>query len=174
MKHIILLSLMFVSGIFAMAQTDNSLEVYILDPTGTDTNVRNSPKGKVVDKIPVDGEWILFVSHPRNGWWRIDDGEYYDAVPDTNPDSKPTSLKGSTTGYWVHYSCIGFTLVGGSHKLRATPSTKGKVTSVVDHEVDFHPLELKGEWVKIVSLDGKHTGWITQDMICSNPLTTCP
>ena len=26
MKHIILLSLMFVSGIFAMAQTDNSLK----------------------------------------------------------------------------------------------------------------------------------------------------
>ena len=174
MRRILFLATVMLASLWAGAQSNKSLEVYILDSSGTDTNVRNAPKGKVVDKISADGEWILYVSHPQNGWWRIDDGEYYDAIPDTNPDGEPIPLKGSTTGYWVHYSCIGFGLIGGKHQLRATPTTKGKVTSVVDTETGFHPLDIKGEWVKIVSLDGKLTGWIKQDLICSNPLTTCP
>ena len=31
-----------------------------------------------------------------------------------------------------------------------------------------------GKWVKVVTDDGRYTGWMLLDRICSNSLTTCP
>ncbi|MBP5359955.1 MAG: hypothetical protein J6129_00535 [Bacteroidaceae bacterium] len=179
MKNIFFIFCLLTGSLFAAAQSD-AIEVYILDASGTPTNIRSAPKGKVVDQVPVDGEWVFYVHSPRNGWWQIADGEYYDANPDNadeNGDWRHMDLRGSNSGYWVHYSCIGFGLIGGeeNHKLRVAPSNGSKVVyTVKTSEMYFHPIALKGEWVKVVSTDGKHTGWITRDMICSNPLTTCP
>ena len=177
MKRLFVFFLMVVGGFFAFAQTASSLDVYILDPTDTDTNVRSAPKGKVVAKIPAEGIWMLAVSKPRNGWWQINNGMYYDAVPDNNPDGDAfISLHGSTTGYWIHSSCIGFGLVGNGsgHKFLAAPDNKARAVYISRIDEQVHPLELRGDWVKVVTLDGKHTGWIPTYLICDNPLTTCP
>lgn len=179
MKKLFFIFCLLSGSLFAVAQSD-ALEVYILDASGTPTNIRNAPKGKVVDQVPVDGEWVFYVSNPRNGWWQIVDDAYYDANPDNadeDGDWPHKKLQGSQTGYWVHYSCIGFGLTGSvdEHKLRAAPGNNSKVVYTTHTtEEYFHPLAVKGTWVKVVSANGKHTGWIPRDMICSNPLTTCP
>ena len=177
MKRLFVLCIVVLGGLYAFAQTANSLEVYILDSTGTDTNVRNAPKGQVVDKLSAKGTWMLVVSKPRNGWWQINDGVYYDAIPDNSPEGDAfISLHGSSTGYWIHYSCIGFGLIGNGsgHTFRAAPDYKAPAVYTSQIDERLHPLELRGKWVKVATLDGKHTGWITMDIICGNPLTTCP
>ena len=77
MKKVFFLFYLLTASLFAVAQSE-TLEVYILDASGTPTNVRNAPKGKVVDQVPVEGEWVFYVGNPRNGWWKIVDDAYYD------------------------------------------------------------------------------------------------
>lgn len=59
-------------------------------------------------------------------------------------------------------------------KLYKTPSTKGKLVFKGEKYLDFHPIGIKGKWVKVESVDGKYTGWGLSDHFCTNPLTTCP
>ena len=72
-----------------------SLGVFTYDNSGKFTNVRNAPKGKVVDKIPTDVCAMIGVEKPTNGWWKLTDNTYETG----DFDGK---LKGSTTGYWIH------------------------------------------------------------------------
>ena len=48
-----------------------SLGVFTADNSGKFTNVRNAPKGKVVDKIPTSECAMMGVEKPTNGWWKI-------------------------------------------------------------------------------------------------------
>ena len=161
---------------FAMttyAQTGAS--AYIADVSGTPTNVRNAPNGKVVQKLPdVDGGYVVSLLEVKNKWWKID------PVVDVygGDEDETVQLKGSKTGYWVHYSVLGFGIAGDHENvLRETPSPKGKPLKVsVSYLIEetLRPLEVRGEWIKVVTTDGRYTGWMPIDKICSNPLTTCP
>ena len=51
---------------YAKAQV---LDVYTYDSNGTYTNIRNAPKGSVVDRIPTESTAMFDVETPRNGWW---------------------------------------------------------------------------------------------------------
>ena len=86
-------------------------------------------------------------------------------------------LQGSKTGYWLHNSLLQFGIAGEHENvLRATPSPKGKplkisVSTLMD---GLRPLEIRGEWIKVETINKRYTGWMPIDKICSNPLTTCP
>jgi len=59
--------------------------------------------------------------------------------------------------------------------LRTSPSHKAKAVKMrPSTELSFHPLAINGQWAKVVTSDGRSTGWMHRDKICSNPLTTCP
>ena len=141
---------------------------YIVDHDPT-TNVRNAPAGKVVATINNDGNgYVVSLLKEKNGWWQID--ATIDAEGD---DPHEIQLNGSKTGYWIHNSVIGFTAIGdGTAILYSGPSSKSR--KLCECVQLMHPLELKGNWVKVKTDDGKHTGWIHRDKICYNPLTTCP
>lgn len=165
-KHILLL---FAAMLLPMAINAQSVDVYIIDNDGPVTNIRNAPRGKVVTTLPTDQALVVTLLSAKGEWWKIDD-----MVEQYGDEEKEIELKGSKSGYWIHRSLLQFTIAGDPDgAMRAAPSAKAKAIKFSTNE-GFHPIAIKGNWVKAVSIDGKYTGWIHCDRICSNPLTTCP
>ena len=173
MKKIYFAALITVISLSVNAQT--VANAYIFDNSGTPTNIRHAPNGKVVQKLPdIDGGYVVSLLEVRNNWWKIDPIiEIYGDEEDAN-----VQLKGSTTGYWVHYSVLGFGIAGDHENvLRATPSPKGKLIKIAPSyliETTLRPIEIRGEWIKVITSDKRYTGWMPINKICYNPLTTCP
>lgn len=168
-KKILTTMALFAFAIFAKAQV---LGVFISDDTGTPTNVRNAPNGKVVAKLNPDSGIMLAVESQKNGWWKIENGYYSD--PDK--DFEDEYLTGSTTGYWIHYSvlALGTRNYGGQTlRLRKSPSARAASVYSFKEEIKLRPLEIKGDWVKVKTFDGKHTGWIEIEWLCGNSVTNC-
>lgn len=165
-KLFVLLMMMTCLSVGVSAQ---SLGVFTYDNSGKFTNVRNAPKGKVVDKIPTEVCAMIGVEKPTNGWWKII-GDTYDTGDDEG------TLKGSTTGYWIHYSVLamGTRNYGGQTLyIRQSPSASAPVVYKFKKEIRLRPMDIKGEWVKVQTFDGKFTGWIEEEWLCGNSLTNC-
>lgn len=165
-KLFVLLMMMTCLSVGVSAQ---SLGVFTYDNSGKFTNVRNAPKGKVVDKIPTEVCAMIGVEKPTNGWWKII-GDTYDTGDDEG------TLKGSTTGYWIHYSVLamGTRNYGGQTLyIRQSPSASAPIVYKFKKEIQLRPMDIKGEWVKVQTTDGKYTGWIEEEWLCGNSLTNC-
>ena len=170
MKKIFLLTLLSVIAISLQAKDD--VYAFISDPSGTPTNIRNAPNGKIVKTLKDNsGGFVVTLISAKNGWWKIDS-----EVEFWGDNEYEITLKGSSTGYWVHHSVLSFTIAGDpTNAIHARPSKTSKVIPIPDStEVRFRPLDRKGKWLKVVSTDGRVTGWLHSDQICYNPLTTCP
>ena len=126
MKKILLTTLIMFIAMSVYAQTGAS--AYICDYSGTPTNVRNAPNGKVVQKLSgIDGGYVVSLLEVKNNWWKIDPVIYLCG----DVEDETLNLKGSRTGYWVHYSVLGFGIAGEHENvLRETPSPKGKPLKV--------------------------------------------
>lgn len=169
MKRVLVTLVALVAVVVGYGQ---SLSVYISDSNGEFTNVRNGPKGKVVGKIPTSKIVMLTVVSPKDGWWQIDEGKVYY----TGDDDEVVTFKGSSTGYWIHHSVLGLgtrNYGGETLRLRKLPDTKSAVVFSFKEEMFVMPLEVRGDWVKVKTADGKHEGWIDSEWLCDNPLTTC-
>ena len=167
MRKLFLFALMLTATFGLQAQ----IYVYILDASGTATNVRNAPNGKVVQTIEVKEGCVVNLLAEKNGWWKIDpEVELY------GDNEGVLNLTGSKSGYWLHHSVLSFTIAGDpTGCMRVKPSRKAKAVKLSDStELQFRPIGMKGKWVKAKTTDGKYTGWIHSDKICYNPLTTCP
>ena len=69
----ILTLLTMVVALSVNAQSDAKAYAYIFDSSGTSTNVRNAPNGKVVQKLPeIDGGYVVALLEVKNQWWKID------------------------------------------------------------------------------------------------------
>jgi hypothetical protein len=175
LKHLFSAVVLLLAVITGQAQT---VDVFIFDNDGQFTNVRNSPSGRIVDRIPVDASATLAIERPTNGWWRVV-GNRYTAMtndPDSESDFKVYRLRGSSNGYWIHNSVIavGTRNYGGQHlKLRAEPNTSSRVTYTIKEEQVVRPIDIRGRWVKVKTLDGRGIGWIDAEWLCGNPLTNC-
>lgn len=139
---------------------------YITDPQA---NIRNAPNGKVVTTLTDNGGgYVVTLLKVSNGWWKIDS-----TIEQCGDNDTEINLKGSSNGYWVHNSVIGFTGVGdGTAVLYSKPNYKSR--KLGQSAELLHPIGVQGKWVKVKTADGKYTGWIHTDKICFNPLTTCP
>ena len=169
MKRTVLFALVAVWALLAVADDEeNQVWAYIVDDTPT--NVRCEPKGAVAFTLPCDWSYIVCLSDPTNGWWRLRYAEIAE-------EAEEVRLAGSSTEeYWVHYSVVGIgTRNYGNQRLvlRAQPFEAAAVVYSFTEELSLHPLEVNGDWVKVVTPDGQHTGWIDSEWLCSNPLTNC-
>lgn len=165
-KFFLVLSLAVLSMAGTKAQ---SLTVFIHDSDGPFSNVRNAPNGKIVDRIPTDKNAMLDVYAPVNGWWQIADQSYF------VPDGGMPHLAAAKNHY-IHNSCIAVSTrnYGGQRLyLRKTPSAKGKAVYSFSQETLLRPIDITNGWVKVKTLDGKHTGWIQDEWICGNSVTNC-
>lgn len=170
MKKLTLLLISCVISMTVLAQ-NNAISAYTNDNSGSATNIRCAPKGEVAMTIDSDNQYMLLLSNPQDGWWQVED------IYDPTDEDNVISLKGSKTGkYFIHYSIVGFTTrnYGSNYSMREKPSKKSKAVYTFFGDIFVHPIEVKGDWVKVKTGDMKHTGWIESVMICDNPLTTCP
>lgn len=134
------------------------------------TNLRDAPKGKVVGRIDNKLTAMVVLENYTNGWWKLA-GE-----PSYAEEDVEIPLQPSATGYWIHYSMVGFgtrNYGGQTLHLRQSPDDKAPITYSFSKELVLHPIGIKGDWIKVKTGDGKHTGWIEIEWICSNPLTNC-
>lgn len=155
----------------ALSATVNaqSIGVFTWDSKGKFTNVRNAPNGKIVDRIPTSEAAMIGVEKPTNGWWKIVGNDY-------DMGDFQGTLKGSSTGYWIHYSVLAMgTRNYGKEKLtlRKLPDAKSVVVYSFTEEILLRPIEIKDDWVKVKTTDGKYTGWIEIEWLCGNSLTNC-
>lgn len=167
MKRILVCLLMTLSVITSSAQV---IGAYITDNNGDFTNVRNAPKGKVVGKISTKLVVMVALENYNDGWWKLS------GLPENAEEATEIPLPASDSGYWVHYSVVGFSTRnygGQTLQLHASPDTDSPVTFSFSEEMQLHPVGVVDGWVKVKTDDGKHTGWIQDEWICDNPLTNC-
>ena len=113
---------------------------------------------------------MVVLENCTKGWWKLAEKPSY-AEEDVDIPLQP-----SATGYWIHYSTVGFgtrNYGGQTLHLRKSPDDKAPITYSFSKELTLHPIGVQGDWVKVKTSDGKHSGWIEMDWICANPLTNC-
>jgi hypothetical protein len=168
MKKFLFLSLVLLGA--AMAGSAQVLSLSVDDPNGP-TNVRDGDNGKIVATIPVNSLAMLSVVAPHDGWWQIWEDKYW--LPD---EDQAHQLSGSRTGYWIHYSTLTISTRnygGETLALRENPSEDSRAVFSFNEELSFRPIDIRGEWVKVKTYDGKYEGWIEEEWLCGNPLTNC-
>lgn len=153
----------------------NAIAAYVSDPDPSGlTNIRATPGGKVIGRIgdPAnhdeaeadDGNPVLVVYNPTNGWWQILD-RIVDGI----------RIEGQA---WIHYSVLKMhtrNYGGEALRLYESPDESSKVVCRIrEQAADVCPMDVSGdgEWVKVRGKAG--TGWIQASWLCANPLTTCP
>lgn len=171
MKKIFIIILALFAAISGSAQQNSQLQACIVDNTAT--NIRNAPGGTIVTSIDSDKYDGLVVSliASQGAWWSIKP-----AIEICGDNEGEIELTGSSSGYWIHRSVIQFSHTGSfDHYLRKAPGLRAKKIALPrDTETSFHPIAVKGNWVKVVTTTGSATGWLQISDICANPLTTCP
>lgn len=153
-----------------MTVSAQTIGAYVTDTKGPFTNVRNKPKGEVIGKISTKQIVMVTLKNYTNGWWQLE------GLPEDAEGAKEIPLAYSATGYWLHWSVVGFDTrnYGGQILcLRQSPDAGSKVAFSFKEEMQLHPVGMKGDWVKVKTSDGKHEGWIEAEWICDNPLTNC-
>ena len=135
--------------------------------TDSKANIRTAPNGKIVKTLSGEGEYTVEVYEMKDGWCRIAPTVYENTV------GNDIKLKGSANDqYWIHNSCLGAN-GRAETKLRATPDMNGKVLMKVTEDTLVRPLEIRGLWIKVRDVKSKKEGWVLDEELCSNPLTTC-
>lgn len=155
--------------------SQEGLSVFVLDNSGTDTNIRNRPGGKVIDTIYSAGNpeaYALTVDVCKNGAFRIVGNVYERLQADCDNLSEITT--DATGESWIHSSCIAVRTRhngGAAVKLLATPTEgDGKVVYTITKEQKLRPVDYRADgWVKLRTLDGKHEGWTTVEYISGIP-----
>lgn len=171
MKKILMIAFMAVVSLAAYSQS--YITAWVADQSNTPTNIRNAPNGKVVYKLDGEEAFTVDLLSVSNGWWKI-----RPEVQIWGDNDGILTLTGSKTGYWIHKSVLAFGLSGDPKGcLRVAPSKTAKAVRVAQDDLnrlEFEPLMIKGEWVKVIDKDKKYSGWIPKDRICYNPISTCP
>ena len=176
MRKTILTTIMMVMTLSVFAQTQARAYIYDDDESGI-TNVLNGPKGTVVQSLPNDyeGGFVVALLEVKNDWWRID--PEVDIYTSDAELADNMLLEGSETGYWVHYSVLALSISGEKEDvLREEPSMQAKPLNFNEsywNQNELRPLEIRGDWIKVITTDKLHTGWIPIDKICYNPIIRC-
>jgi hypothetical protein len=130
--------------------------VYLNDPDTNGTNVRDVPNGKIIKKLKYESDCLCLIVEivsAQKDWLELKDGG------------------------WVYAPlfAVGSRNYGEQNKLylNETASEESKTTAEYLDEQEFTVLGCSGTWLYVKGKDGKK-GWLTQNMQCPNPLTTCP
>jgi hypothetical protein len=147
------------------------VRAYINDPDDTEpTNMRNSPNGKIIQKLPQGEDYMFHILGQNNGWFQIKDLVCF---------SEEIEIT-QTTG-WIHGSVVGASNrvcdKKGSPVYKFPAAEDSLLVGYVPMESSIRIKQLYFDFVEIdfKTENGKSkTGWMHQDCVCGNPVTTCP
>jgi hypothetical protein len=132
-----------------------NVDAYLDDPDASGTNIRETPKGKIIGQLHYETDCdcltVSFVES-KGGWMKL------------------------TEGGWVlgKLFSVDTRNYGPGQKiyLQADPTEESEVVAEFDTEKTFRVKGCCGSWLQVEDSGGK-TGWLTGEMACANPLTTC-
>ena len=171
MKKIVVLSILMVC-VFAVHAQETISALISADESGLMPSIYNRPNGSVVMQLHPSESYVLSLTMPKKGWWKV-----ISVYNEEDENDTRASLEGSDTGeYYIHYSVIGTTSKndGGERLyLRKSPKAKAKVVySFTEEYVILKPIDIKNGWVKVETEEGK-VGWIEEEWLCASNLTNC-
>ena len=168
MKNVFLLASLLVSVFTLNAQ--DTLVAY-LSPDGMMTHILNKARGGTVMSLSNDTDYVLTLTTPQDGWWKIVD------IWTACDDDSEVVLEGSDTGeYWIHFRALGLgtSNYGGQELyLRDAPDDNANIVFTFNQEMELMPMGIQGDWVKVMVDGYVIVGWIEAEWLCSNPLTNC-
>ena len=169
MKKIVLMTILLVTA-FTVGAQEKTLIAYLCGDS-TCSYILNQPSGATVMTLSCDEPYVFSLSSPKDGWWKIND------LWNAADDEDTTSLVGSETGeYWIHFSALGLgtSNYGGQElHLRAAPHQDADIVFTFNEELMLMPLDVDGDWIKVMVDGSDIVGWIENEWLCSNPLTNC-
>lgn len=172
MKRILVTMSAILLAALPMCGQTHELNCFVCDPdTEGMTNIRSTPKGKIVHQLEPAGFYQLTAIVEPGGWWRIKDGIVFD---EGGCEEKVPGREA-----WIHRSVLAVATDyedGQPRKLYAEPRKEAKRLMVI-HEIRalLRPLELSadGQWVKVTYDPSefedrpceKVTGWIEKSQV---------
>lgn len=132
------------------------VSAYLNDPDESGTNVRDIPKGKIIRKLMYDKDCGCLIERfksSKNGWLELSDGgwvfaELFSVSTRNYGEDKPVYLK-------------------------ELPSSNSKTVATYYQEQSVKVVGCCKKWLQVKGRDGK-IGYLDPEMVCDNPLTTCP
>ncbi len=134
-----------------------NVTVYLNDPDNSGTNVREEPGSKkILRQLQYDPDCdcaIVDVVDSKNGWLKLKEGGWVFA------ELFAVDTRNYREGQEVY--------------LNEYTTDESKVLATYKGEQQFKVLGCEKTWLYVKGKDGKK-GWLTAEMQCANPLTTCP
>ncbi|MBK9590839.1 MAG: hypothetical protein IPO32_04775 [Crocinitomicaceae bacterium] len=148
-----------------------NLRAYINDPDDTEpTNMRKSPNGKIIQKLPQGEDYMFHIIAQNNEWFQIKDLICF---------SEEIQIT-ETTG-WIHSSVVGASnracTKKGSPVYKYPVAEDSLLVGYVPMESSIRIKQLYYDYVEIdfkTETGKSKSGWMHQDCVCGNPVTTCP
>lgn len=133
-----------------------SVSAYLNDPDKSGTNIRETPKGKAKGKLTYDPNCdckIVSFKGSKDGWMELNEGGWVFAE----------LFAVDTRNYGQEQKLF----------LYESANVDSKVVAEYLGERQMTILGCEGTWLYVKGKDGKK-GWLPDEMVCANPLTTCP
>lgn len=146
------------------------LRAYIDDPDDAPTNMRDTPNGKVIQKLPQGEDYMFNIIAQRDGWFQI-----------TDLISFSEEIEIQKTSGWIHASVVGastrFCCDEGVPLYKYPDASDEFYIDQIPFERSIKIKELYADYAFVTfksESEKSLEGWINQEWICGNPVTTCP
>lgn len=138
---------------------EGQLLVEITDADGDYTNLRRTPNGQIVYQLPTSVAYRLVVEEPTKGWWQIANNK----VEKIKKEGKTKKIELPEGVVLVHSSVLSVETnneEGQKIELKKAPNEDAQKEYSFSKPMEFRPVDIKGEWVKVSTIDNKRSGWI--------------
>ena len=138
---------------------EGQLLVEITDADGDYTNLRRTPNGQIVYQLPTSASYRLVVEEPTKGWWQIANN----TVEKIKKKGKTKKVELPEGVVLVHSSVLSVETnnkEGQKLELKKAPNKDAEEEYSFSKPMEFRPVDIRGKWVKVSTIDNKRSGWI--------------
>lgn len=174
---LILTLLSFVTVCCAQKPADSSFYAYTLNQAPFRVWTSPDESAELLMTLPQAYDYEFPIDSPRDGWWRIQGGYIYVVGVPEEEDPIEYLIPEDKEG-WVRTNDLFFTSVMRHTEdlvFRTAPSETADAAFVIPREeiTILHPLDVKGDWVKVQETDSDNIGWVTKEFLCLSSFEVC-
>lgn len=154
----------------AQSNCKKQLSAYLNDPdVNGKTNIRQEPKGAIIQQIPAKDNYGIFIIDAKDGWLKINKLFAYENE----------TIKLNASFGWVHSSivkCGTRSYNNTSINIYESQSATAKIVASINTETEVNIVDICNDFAKISWIDSKKiklTGWIATKWLCSSAVTNC-